>query len=227
MKCRRVVFWMILWIINSSACPAGHQVQLSVPPGAIVAFEGDSLTYGVDFSETKGKPPLNGSLQPRSAVPFPEEVARLLSGRVEILNRGYPGDRSIDGLKRWAEAPPASIVFIMYGTNDCGNFGHRPDGVVDPASFKAVLHELVMRRKSAGARVILMTPPPSQDEDWETKLDNYRHVVREVAKEEATPVVDTAELIRRVPSKWTDGLHLSGASNRALAAGVAAMIDAH
>src|SRR5437762_2302583 len=101
---------MILWIINSSVCAADHQFKLSVPSGAIVAFEGDSLTYGVDFSKTAGTPPINGSPWPRSAVPFPEEVGRLLSARLKILNHGYPGDRSIDGITRWGPLS-AALVF--------------------------------------------------------------------------------------------------------------------
>ncbi|TYL80173.1 SGNH/GDSL hydrolase family protein [Bradyrhizobium cytisi] len=220
MRYARVIS-IILWLFPSIACAA----ELLVPPGSIVAFEGDSLTYGIDFSETHGKPRINGSVQPRSLVPFPEEVARLLSGRVEILNRGYPGDRSVDGIKRWAEVPPASIVFIMYGTNDFGNFGHRAEGSIDPHSFKANLRELVLRRKKAGSQIVLLTPPPLEDRDLDIGLEDYRRIVREVAKQENTRIVETAGLIKDVPSKWTDSTHLSAASNRALAAGLAAMIE--
>ncbi|MGY4496952.1 lysophospholipase L1-like esterase [Bradyrhizobium sp. GM24.11] len=221
----RVISLAVLWLIHPIAYAADLQVRLFVPPHSIVAFEGDSLTYGLDFSETKGKPPLNGSVHPRSVVPFPEEVGRLLSNRVVISNRGYPGDRSVDGIRRWRSAPAAALVFIMYGANDFANFGHRPGGIVDPISFKADLRELVLRRKSAGARVVLLTPPPLEDRDLDTRLEDYRRIVREVAKQEDTRIIETADLLRDVMSKWTDGLHLSAASNRALAAGLAAMIE--
>jgi lysophospholipase L1-like esterase len=190
-----------------------------------VAFEGDSLTYGLDASETGGQPPINGSSYPRSAVPFPEEIGKLIAGKIRILNRGYPGDSSLDGLKRWRSAPMAALVFIMYGTNDFGNFGHRPDGVVDLASFKVALQELVLRRKNSGAQVVLMTPPPTKDENFDGNLEDYRRVIRKVGKEVGATVIESADIIRGVRSKWTDGLHLSLESNQALATSVVGMIQ--
>lgn len=229
MRYARVIPLAVLWLIHSIAYAADvHSVfgsKLLVPSEAVVAFEGDSLTYGVDFSETNGKPPINGSVQPRSVVPFPEEVGRLLSDRVVISNRGYPGDRSVDGIMRWTAVPFAALVFVMYGTNDSGNFGHRTDGIIDPPSFKAHLRELVLRRKSAGSQVVLLTPPPLEDRDLDRGLRDYRLIVREVAEQENTRIVETAGLLKDVTFKWTDGLHLSAASNRALAAGLAGMIE--
>jgi len=224
-----VISLTVLWLIYSIAYAADVQsvsgLKFFVPPGSIVAFEGDSLTYGVDFSETNGKPPISGSVQPRSIVPFPEEVGRLLSNRVMIANRGYPGDRSVDGMTRWVAVPVAALVFVMYGTNDFGKCGHRAEGNIDPLSFEADLREFVLRRKRAGSQVVLLTPPPIEDRDLDMGLENYRRIVRNVAKQEDTRIVETASLLREVTSKWTDGLHLSAASNRALAAGLAGMIE--
>src|SRR5882672_8291159 len=107
----RAPAFIILFFLHSIAHAAGPQIvrgiKLTLPFGATVAFEGDSLTYGIDFSETAGQPPINGSIHPRSALPFPEEVGKLLSGRVRIANRGSPGDRSIDGVNRWRSVPMA------------------------------------------------------------------------------------------------------------------------
>ncbi|WP_452101125.1 SGNH/GDSL hydrolase family protein [Bradyrhizobium monzae] len=150
---------------------------------------------------------------------------RLLRGSLFVGCAWFPGDRSVDGIKRWAEAPPASIAFIMYGTNDFGNFGHRAEGIVDPLSFEANMRELVLRRKSAGSQVVLLTPPPLEDLDLDVRLEDCQRIVRQVAKQEDTRIVETAGLLKDVTSKWTDSTHLSAAANRTLAAGLAAMIE--
>jgi len=69
-----------------------------------------------------------------------------------------------------------------------------------------------------------MSPPPLEDKAMDTGLESYRRIIRDVGTEEHVRVIETGTLIRDVTSKWTDGLHLSTASNRALAASLAGMI---
>lgn len=190
---------------------------LEITAGARIAFEGDSLIYGQDETETGGRPPINGAPQGRSAKPLPEHLGELLERRVQVENRGFPGDRSIDGLSRWDRAGEAALVFIMYGTNDASNFGGRPGGVVSPAAFTAALGHLVARRATEGSAVVLMAPPPVGVAEWEARTAPYRAAVARVAEEHGVPVLDTSEVLAGVRDKWTDGLHLSGRSLEALA----------
>lgn len=182
-----------------------------------LAFEGDSLTYGQDTREgLVHLGPINGASQSRSLVPFPEEVARQLVGSI-VANRGFPGDRSIEGLSRWADADPVDVVIIMYGANDAGNFGGYPDGPLTPARFEQTLGALVKRRIDQGSKVILMTSPQVGDGSLDRALEPYRLAVAAVAEANAIAVVDTVALLHDVNDKWSDGLHLSPASNLAIA----------
>jgi len=73
---------------------------ITLPAGSVIAAEGDSITYGQDTSATGGQPPINDGVLGRSISPFPETLAAQL-GRCAVVNRGYPGDRSVEGLVRW------------------------------------------------------------------------------------------------------------------------------
>lgn len=181
-----------------------------------VAFEGDSLTYGQDIStETGGRPPINGTVLPRSENPFPELFAADHPG-LTVLNRGYPGDRTSDGLKRWKNAPVAQVTFLMYGTNDFGNFARHPDGPRTAAEFSLHLEKLISLKQKRGARVILMAPPPLANPASDKKLEPYRAAVSEIAARDNLTFIDTSIPLKAISNKWTDGLHLSVQSNRAL-----------
>lgn len=187
------------------------------PTGWKLAFEGDSLTYGQDTRpNVLHLPPINGAAQTRSLTPFPEAVGKALKG-AEVSNRGFPGDRTKDAIGRWADARPADIVVIMYGTNDFGNFGGYPDGPQTLEAFDQSLTTLVERRVRQGSKVVLLTPPPIQDPALDQGLELYRATAVSVAGRTGVKVVDTVELLDQLPEKWVDGLHLSSQSNLAIA----------
>lgn len=198
--------------------------QIAVPPGSTITFEGDSLTYGLDTTETDGLPPINRYGAKRSRVPFPEEVGRLLQGRIEVVNHGFPGDRTTDGLKRWTAEPTTALTVILFGTNDFGNYGKLAGGPLDPEAFRRGLAELVDRRLSQGGRVLLLTPPPVGHAAPNLGLEPYRAVVREVAQARGIAVLDTGAAMAEVTPAWTDRLHLSRQANAAIAAAVAQRI---
>lgn len=216
--------WLICLVLSigmrlaEAACPG----VVTVPRTATIAFEGDSTTYGSDATGTGGQPPINSSKSVRSKEPFPELVGQSTS--LNIINRGYPGDRSVEGMKRWANAPEATASFVMYGTNDQADYGASPNGTVSLQRFRANLITIVQRRLSAGTEVVLLTPPPIQGarKDWE--LDIYRSVVRDVAVNLKVPVIDTPRILSVLKNKWVDGVHLSIDANVLIADAIARQI---
>ncbi len=164
---------VLLVLSARAATTTAFPATLELAPGSRVAFEGDSLIYGQDETQTGRRPPINGAAQGRSASPTPEHFDELLGYRLQVENRGFPGDRTIDGLRRWRAAKKAALVVIMYWTNDAMNFAGHPDGAIGLERYARALQELVLRRQKEGAAVVLMTPPA----DWHTRVGGPRFAV--------------------------------------------------
>ncbi|MCZ4428957.1 SGNH/GDSL hydrolase family protein [Agrobacterium sp. SOY23] len=196
--------------------------QVSLKPGSKIVFEGDSLTYGFDEAEMNGAPKINNGWARRSQTPYPEEVGKSLPG-VQIVNHGFPGDRSIDGIKRWASSSNGDLTVLMYGTNDAGNFG-KLERTLTTQEFHANLQNLIDRRISAGSKVILVTPPPIADSAVDAGVERYRDVVRNTAQARNMALVEAPQALADVATKWVDGLHLSPAANQSLAKALAKKI---
>lgn len=203
------------------------ETTITLHPGDLIVAEGDSLTYGQDFTGTGHglQTPFNGSMNNRSNAPYPETLQKILDDKVTVENRGYPGDRTNEGMTRWADAKSGNLAIIGYGTNDCWNFNQYPSGKQTVEQFKTALKELVVRRQKDGAKIILLTPPPLQPPDWNAALPPYQQAVKQVAQELAVPVEDTAADLANVTSKWVDGVHLSLEANRKIAEALANKID--
>lgn len=197
--------------------------QITLGAHATIAFEGDSLTYGFDRTSSGTRPPINGSNFLRNTAPFPESVGRLVKG-TEVWNRGYPGDRTTEGLERWKNEGTPALTVVMYGTNDYANYGGYKDGKLRPEDFMVNLSRILDRRLSAGGQVLLLTPPPIQDVAVDRGLDEYREIVRSVGTRRGVQTLDTPPLLKTITDKWTDGVHLSTSSNNLIAAGIASLI---
>ncbi|MBR0851334.1 hypothetical protein JQ543_26555 [Bradyrhizobium diazoefficiens] len=224
--------WIAMAVVLSEfACLSAAGVPLetlriALPLPAQIAFEGDSTTYGQDTSqESGGISAINGAGQTRSRVPFPEQLGTLLAGQARISNRGYPGDRTIDALARWQNAQRVDLVFLMYGTNDCANFGRLAGGSVSIGDYRRNLVKLVLHHSSRGEKVVLMTAPPLQDRLLEARLEEYRETMRSVARETHVGLIDISRVIQGVQDKWTDGVHLSVSANMAIASYIKDRLD--
>jgi len=196
------------------------QPVLEVKTGDVLVFEGDSLTYGLDESPSGNGRPINGAPQRRSATPFPEYLGRLLGGDVKIVNHGFPGDRTSEGLRRWTHTGRGDIYFIMYGTNDAGNFGQLPGGALSVADYAQKLQTIATRRLKEGAKVAILLPPPAMDPGFDAHLQPYRRAARDMAGRLGLPILDTPSVLRSVAERWVDGIHLSARSNQAIAAAI-------
>lgn len=196
--------------------------QIVVMPDSEIAFEGDSLTYGFDEAEMAGAQKINGAWPRRSKIPFPEEVGKILLN-LQVTNHGFPGDRSLDGIKRWASMKTASLTVLMYGTNDFGNFG-KLERALTTEEFTVNLDRLIKRRILRGGQVLLVTPPPIAESAVNAGLEPYREVVRNAARRLNIPLLEATAAMSDVPHKWVDGLHLSAEANQSLARAVSRKI---
>lgn len=206
-----------LFVVSNASATPNFPYTLDLASGSRVAFEGDSLIYGQDETQAGRRPPINGATQGRSVSPIPERLNELLKHKIQIENRGFPGDRTIDGLERWRHVTNVALVFIMYGTNDAMNFGGRPGGILTLDDYVNNLKKLINRRRSDGAKVVLMTAPPIGVPEWDVRVSPYRAEAKRVAAELDTPILDTSEVLSSISDKWVDGLHLNKISLEMLA----------
>lgn len=189
----------------------------------VIVAEGDSLTYGQDTTSARTIPPINGATATRSPKSYPEMLQRLLGPSFRVINHGFPGDRTIEGLSRWAANPRADIVVLMYGTNDCLNYGGYAGpggGTVAVADYARNLHALIARRMARGAKVVVVAPPPLADMVADRKLQSYRDAAQRVARATGSPF----HVMSRYDGMWSDGVHLSAAGYERLAYGVRPLV---
>lgn len=226
----RVVPLLSLLLFTSGSSISLSPTRVILPASAVISAEGDSLTYGQDTASAERKPGINGAPQTRSTAPYPETLAQLLG--VRVINRGFPGDQTVQGLKRWStvEEKP-DLAILMYGTNDWGNFGGYQEGPVPLSTYKTNLLMLIKRRLGQGARVIVLSPPPvdvkrvGANGKALAPLADYVAASREVAARTGVLWVDLQGVLGSVELPYTDGLHFTAALNRAVAAQIAKLID--
>ncbi|OQP84603.1 hypothetical protein BTR14_18395 [Rhizobium rhizosphaerae] len=197
--------------------------QIRIPAGGSISAEGDSLTYGMDASPAGRQTQINGATFPRSQHPYPETLAELLGGCARVVNRGFPGDRSVDGLVRWQAVSGDHLVIMMYGSNDALNYGGAPTGIVSLDMFHAVMRLMIERRQAQGAQVLLLVPPPIGDPQADARIAPYREVVRALGREKDLLVIDPRQaLTPGAPVFTPDWVHLSAEANIAIAKAIAA-----
>ena len=211
------------WNYSHAAQQGADLIRLGM--GSIIVVEGDSLTYGYDASLSGITNSINGSTQPRSRSPYPETLGSLVSACASVVNHGFPGDRSVDGLVRWQDSTPSDVAILMYGTNDALNFGQSPTGRVNLETFRAVLSLLVTRRRNQGAKSIIMAPPPIKNSVSDKLLAPFRASAQQVAVREGVKFIDTTALLTGVVEPWTDGVHLSALANLRIAESLAAIVS--
>lgn len=144
-------------------------VEMLVPRevGGIVAF-GDSLTEG-NISQ----------LDANSR--WPDQLARRLvvreGGRpLGVVNQGIDGNRMLhdrhgdNGLRRFDRdvlaQPGVTHVIVLIGVNDLRNSSGNPDQVVTAEEMITGLHQLVMRARAGGLKILGGTLLPWENETF-------------------------------------------------------------
>lgn len=172
----------------------------------------------------------------RTGVKKEETFSSLLASRlkIEVVNAGIGGERTDGALARLDKdvlAKKPKVVLVMYGTND----SYVDKGAKEPRltvkQYRENLVSLVGKIRKAGAEPILMTEPRwgvgeknGLGEDPNLRLEEYVKVVRDVAREHKTPLVDHYKHWRDSEAKgtvlrdWTtDGCHPNSRGHKELA----------
>jgi lysophospholipase L1-like esterase len=176
-----------------------------------IACEGTSLTYGQNVPGVEL--PINGASQTRAMYQYPSTLQLTLQAtglNVNVINRGFPGDRTTEGLSRWQDSTVADICILEYGTNDAFNFGGYATGTIPIPTFTNNLTQLVTRRLNQGAWVIITSPPDVDPVD--TTLNAYKVAIKAVALKYDLPVFDVEKSVITGSSNYFDGVHLTAAA---------------
>jgi acyl-CoA thioesterase I len=194
--------------------------------GAIVLFQGDSITDGFRNNT-------NRFCDPALGAGYVRMIANLLPAlypdrKITVINRGKSGDKVKDLKARWQkdclDLKP-TWVSVMIGVNDCYSYNGtneiRKVQATSVEEYESVYREILTQaRQTLNPRFVLMEPylvagydarSPALRED----LDKRIAVVHRLAKEFDAVLVQTdrimneAEKIRGEKGVWTlgDGCH--------------------
>ena len=172
--------WIALGLLLAAApwsASAAARLPVLVKPGDKIVTFGDSISSGKGYGwmavdlMNKERPDL----------------------KLTRASEGYPGWKASDAVnvidKVLADKP--TLVTIMFGTNDIGNRGAR--GVAEIADN---LRKLVDPLKKAGIRVVLLTTPFANPDQWlpaewdRAGLPAMGERIFALGKEEGVPVFD-------------------------------------
>lgn len=176
-----------------------------------IACEGTSLTYGQNVPGPS--PPINGASQTRAMYQYPEILRQTLLAKginADVINRGFPGDRTTEGLIRWRDSTFADVCIIEYGTNDAFNFGGYPSGKLTVEAFSDSLNKIVLRRIEQKAWVIITLPPDVYPPD--NAIENYRQAILGIADKYGLLVFDVEKSVISSKNDYFDGVHLKAAA---------------
>lgn len=202
MKTTHVTVWVLAACGLMMAATAGAAEKVLPLPEVLkgvsrLAFYGDSLTDGSDF---------------------PEYVVNTLNKTYpghafSFVNAGVCGNKAydlVDRLDRDILSQKPDLTFILIGTNDSGKD-------VNPTSqFKAELIYLARRLKAAGSKVAFITLTGSTDPEKAAQLKVYDEIVREVAREEQTLLVDALSLFQKWQGEGKEMYNAPGDAHHSL-----------
>ncbi|MDF2434316.1 MAG: acyl-CoA thioesterase [Mucilaginibacter sp.] len=187
---------------------AAYFTKVSAHSLVRIGCEGTSLTYGQNVPGVN--PPINGATQQRALYQYPSsmQVALQTYGiNANVINRGFPGDRTTEGIARWKDSTIADVVIVEYGTNDCFNFGGYSTGVLTIPAFTDSLSKIVKRRLNQGAWVIINSPPDLNPVD--TAINKYKTAIVKVAATFNLQVFDVQKSVIQSSADYFDGVHLT------------------
>lgn len=161
-----------------------HRVRaiLNRPDPAKWIFYGDSITHGARHTFGKRDYTQIFAERLRAEMPRPWDV---------ILNTAISGNTTRELLAtfdwRVGQFQP-DVVFLMIGMNDCN-----PDKQLSIDEFRGNLNALVDKIGEAGALAVLQTSNPILPgalPEREQRLADYMDVLRQVAGDRQTPLID-------------------------------------
>ncbi|WP_343971870.1 SGNH/GDSL hydrolase family protein [Kribbella koreensis] len=207
-------------------------VDLGLPTGAQIVFQGDSITHGGRGSTEDPNHILGHSypflIASAAAAALPERGWR-------FVNRGVSGDTLADLAARWQQDAidlRPDVLSILVGVNDVDALLGGKSDDVDGSAFAAEYRLLLDRTRVAlpDVRLVLgepfylpTSPDPGLHADWASAVRQRAEIVRELATSfDAVLVPNQAAFdsaVLRAPAEhWIwDGIHPTYAGQRVLA----------
>lgn len=209
--------------------------RMKIEAGAVVLFQGDSIT---DAGRSRENDAMLGN---GYAMMTAAQVGALCPERhIRFLNRGISGHRAADLVARWKkdciDLKP-DWVSIMIGVNDTWRAFDRNDPTTTAnfaASYRTLLEQT---RDELGANLILIEPfvlsHPEDRKRWREDLNPKIDAVRGLAQEFGAILVPmdgifAAACCRREPAFWAaDGVHPSPSGHALIARSWLAAVGLH
>ncbi len=185
-----------------------YLTKIEANQSVTIACEGTSLTYGQNVPGVL--PPINSASQYRALYQYPPSLQialRAVGINALVINRGFPGDRTTEGIIRWRDSTIADVCILEYGTNDAFNFAGYSSGALTIPAFTDSLSKMVERRLDQGAWVIITSPPDINPPD--TALNSYKTAILKISKNFDLPVFDVEKSVIISSNDYFDGVHLT------------------
>lgn len=219
------MIWLIVLVCLIVTLPA-------LADGPVIVAFGDSITLGSGLKPAESYPAqLQALLREQAGMP-----------ELTVVNAGIGGNTVTQGLARLDKdvlACRPCAVLIGFGMNDSVMTADQTVRV-PTAQFREALSQMVLRLQAAGAKVILAPVTPVIEQyywerhprEWypeglQAQLDQYTAVIREVARQTGSPVIDLKKLNPMVDirtpanSGARDGVHPTPAGCAVIAAAYA------
>jgi lysophospholipase L1-like esterase len=193
-----------------------------IKPGAVILFQGDSIT---DAGRAREQTSIANS-QPALGNGYAWLAASQLlvdrpDDKLTIFNRGISGNKVFQLAERWqtdALNLKPDVLSILIGVNDVWHkLNGQYDGTVEV--YEKDYHALVKRTKEALPEVKLVICEPfvlrcgAVNSTWFPEFDDYRAAAKRVADEARAVFVPFQEMFDRAaklapPERWAkDGVH--------------------
>ncbi|WP_433023265.1 SGNH/GDSL hydrolase family protein [Kribbella sp. CA-294648] len=208
------------------------RVDPGFPAGAVVVFQGDSITHG-GRGPTEDPNHILGHSYPfliasSAAADWPEQ-------NWQFLNRGSSGDTITNVAARWQQDAldlRPDVLSILVGINDVANVLDGKSADTKGTAFEAEYRSLLDRTRSAlpDVRLVLgepfylpTSPDPGLREAWTAQVAVHALVVRHLADTFGATFVPYQraldDAVTRAPAAhWVwDGIHPTYAGQRILA----------
>lgn len=179
---------------------------IPLPHQGVVLFVGDSNTAG---SRIGG-----------SAFAYPAAFAKALPSDLPVRIHAFGGATVADLLQRPLPQESVTLALVMLGTNDAATRGWLSEKQRVPVeTYRSKLAHLSQRLHAAGARVVILAPPPVGSAAMARRLAPYRLAAREVALATSSDFRDPVAAFLPNPQDpylQYDALHLTPEAQRVL-----------
>jgi lysophospholipase L1-like esterase len=212
-------------MMSSPVVAAEKKSASGIAPGAVVLFQGDSITDTGRSRETAGTPNLKSTLGNGYAwLAGSQLLVDSPEAGLKVFNRGISGNKVFQLASRWDEDClnlKPDVLSILIGVNDIWHkINKKYDGTVE--TYLTDYQKLVERTKAALPKVKLVICEPfvlrcgAVNDAWFPEFDKFRAAARQVAEESQALFVpfQTAfdEAVKYAPPEvWAkDGVHPTG-----------------